>query len=368
MSARPTLCIVIPSLAPGGTERQAIHLINGLSPDFEVHVICTREPGVWATQVACEVMALKIKSGWDPRQSGMLSRRFRARRPDIVQTYLSGFDVAVNVAARRAGVPVIVSSRRERATWKKRRHVWLQRRANRYVDAIVANSRAVAEYAAAQEEETLERYTVIYNGVEAPPAGSSNARSELVLPGTAPVVGMVANFSADKDHALFVDMAERIRACRADAHFVLVGEGPLRESVQRAVVQRGLGDAFRFVLTCKDATPLYSAFDVAVLTSKTEGLPNVVLEAMAAGRPVVATNVGGVPEVIAHGETGMLVSTRNPEDFAEAVLKLLENRNEAVQLGANAAAHVRDRFSVDAMVRAHRDLYLGLLERARRDA
>jgi len=371
MSARPRLCIVIPSLAPGGTERQAIHLVKGLSPDFEIDVICMREPGSWVKQVQpyAEVFGFGIAHGWDHRQFFKLAKHFAARRPDVLQTYLSGFDFAANVAGRRAGVPVIVSSRRERATWKKTRHVWLQRRANRYADAIVANSRAVAEYAAAQEEESLERYTVIYNGVEEPPAADrASARSELVLPLAVPVVGMVANFSADKDHALFVAMAERARARQPDAHFVLVGNGPLRETVQRSVVQRGLGDAFRFVLTCKDATPLYPAFDVAVLTSKTEGLPNTVLEAMAVARPVVAANVGGVPEVVTHGETGMLVDSRNPEDFSSAVLSLLEDRDKAARLGANAAAHVRARFSVSAMVAAHRELYLGLVDRARRSA
>ncbi len=368
MNARPRLCIVIPSLAPGGTERQALHLIAGLSPDFEIDVVCTRESGAWAKQVGAPITTLGIQNGWDLRQFGRLTKHFRVPKPDIVQTYLSGFDYLTNFAARRARVPVIVSSRRERATWKKRRHVWLQRRANQYATAIVANSHAVAEYAAAQEQETLDRYTVIYNGVSVPPASNTGARSELVLPSSVPVVGMVANFSADKDHELFVAMAERVRVRRADAHFVLVGNGPLRETVQRSVMQRGLGDAFRFALNCKDAAPLYAAFDVAVLTSKTEGLPNTVLEAMAAGRPVVAAKVGGVPEVVAHGDTGMLVDTRNPEDFADAVLNLISHPDEAARLGANAAAHVRAKFSVASMVAAHRELYLGLLDRARRSA
>lgn len=370
MNARPRLCIVIPSLSPGGTERQVVHLIEGLSPEFDIDVMCTREPGAWAqwVQPYAEVFSLGIRHGWDHRLLGRMSKHLRARPADVVQTYLFGFDFAANVAARRAGVPVIVSSRRERATWKKTRHVWLQRCANRYVDAIVVNSRAVAEYSAAQEGETLDRYTVIYNGVAGPAAANQNARADLVLQGAVPVVGMVANFSADKDHALFMAMAERVRAHRADAHFVLVGDGPEREAIQRGVLQRGLGDAFRFVLTCKDATPLYTAFDVAVLTSKTEGLPNVLLEAMAAARPVVAAKVGGVPEIITHGDTGMLVDTRNPEDFAKNVLRLLDNRDEAVRLGANAAAHARAQFSVEAMVSAHRSLYLSLCQSAKRSA
>jgi glycosyltransferase involved in cell wall biosynthesis len=361
--------MVIPSLSPGGTERQALYLAEGLAPDFEIDVVCTRDAGAWAKQVQpyAEVFEFGISSGWDPRLQGRLARHFRARRPEVVQTYLSGFDYPANVAARRAGVPVIVSSRRELATWKRARHVWLQRWANRRVDAMVANCRAVAEYAARQEGEPLDAYTVIYNGVLLPGEPDRDPRLELTLPRAAPVVGMVANFSPEKDHALFVAVAALVHARRPDAHFVLVGDGPLREETQRAVVNRRLGDVFRFTGARTDATPLYPAFDVAVLTSRTEGLPNTVLEAMAAARPVVAAAVGGVPEIIEHGVTGRLVSTRNAGDFAEAVLKLLDNTVDAAMMGARAAEHARARFSVAAMVSQHRDLYLRLLERPRAD-
>ncbi len=369
MSGRPRLCIVIPSLMPGGTERQVVYLVQGLSSAFDIDLVCTREAGAWAKQIQpyAEVFGLGISSGWDPRLLSALGKRFRDRKPDIVQTYLSGFDYAANVAARRAGVKVIVSSRRERAEWKRLRHVWFQRRANRHVDAIIANCRAVAEFAAEQEHEILERYTVIYNGVADFPADSGkDVRMELTLPRTAPLVGMVANFSPDKDHALFVSMAERIHMRRPDVHFVLVGEGPLRAPVQREIVKRGLGDVFRFVVKREEVFDLYRTMDVAVLTSKTEGLPNVVLEAMAAARPMVAAAVGGVTEIIDDRVTGRLISVRNPDDFAEAVIDSIENGVEAKQMGARAASSVLERFSIETMVARHQELYLQLLERARR--
>jgi glycosyltransferase involved in cell wall biosynthesis len=296
-----------------------------------------------------------------------LFREFREARPDIVQTYLSGFDYLANVAARRAGVAVVASSRRECATWKKRRHLWLQRRANRNVDAIVANSRAVADFSGTQEREPVESYTVIYNGADVPVAPDRDIRLQLTIPRTAPVIGMVANFSEDKDHALFVAMAERIHKRRPDAHFVLVGDGPLRDATQRAAVRARLGDAFRFTGARADAASLNYTFDVAVLTSKTEGLPNAILEAMAAGRPVVAAAVGGVPEIVDDATTGRLMASRNADEFADAVLQLLENPTVSARMGERAAEHVREKFGVEAMVSAHRDLYLGLMA-ARRGA
>jgi glycosyltransferase involved in cell wall biosynthesis len=108
--------------------------------------------------------------------------------------------------------------------------------------------------------------------------------------------------------------------------------------------------------------------DVAVLTSKTEGFPNAVLEAMASARPVVSAAVGGVPELIDDGHTGRLVASRDPAAFADAVLELLGDGPCAAAIGQRAAEHVRTRFSVDAMVRAHRELYERLLSTARRGA
>lgn len=365
MSERPRLCMVIPSLNVGGTERQVRYLVEGLTNDFAIDVVCTREPGTWSKHIQpyAEVFGLGMKSGWDHRLLFRLVRHFRSRRPDILQTFLFGFDLAANAAARRAGVPVVVSSRRERATWKKGRHVWIQKRANSMTDAIVANSSAVAAFCAEQEGRPLDTYTVIHNAVspDADPDPLLDARVEMTVPRSAPLIGMVANFSADKDHALFVAMAERVRARRPDAHFALIGDGPLRPAIQRLAVQRGLADAFRFLGTKDALRPYYEAMDVFVLTSQTEGLPNVVLEAMAYGRPVVASAVGGIPEVISDRVTGVLVASRAPDDFAAAVLELLDHPDDAARMGRQAAVYARERFSTQVMAQAYRALYLRLL-------
>ncbi len=369
MIYRPRLRIVIPSLDVGGTERQVLYLLEGLAGDFNLHVICTREAGAWAERARAfaPVDVFSIESGWDPRVYFKCLGMFRRLRPDVVQTFLFGFDFAVNLAARTTGVPVVVSSRRELATWKKPRHVWLQRRANAFTDAIVANSRAAAEFAAAQEGSPPSSYTVIHNAVDCPAGESAaaDARLELTIPRASPLVGMVANFSPDKDHELFIAMAEAVRAQRPDAHFVLIGDGPRRASIQRFAVHRGLGDVIRFTGVREPLRPYYEAMDVAVLTSRTEGLPNVVLEAMACGRPVVAASVGGVPELVSDGVTGRLAASREPADFASAVLELLDHPENAARMGRQAALYAREWFSPEAMVRAYRTLYLRLFESKR---
>lgn len=365
MSTRPKLCIVIPSLNVGGTERQVRHLVEGLAPEFQIDVVCTREPGAWAKHVQpyAEVFALGFRSGWDHRLLFRLSSHFKKRKPDIVQTFLFGFDFAANVAARRAGVPVIVSSRRERATWKKSRHVWIQKRANAFTDAIVANSAAVAAFCAEQEGAPLDRYTVIHNAVvmEDDPPPPMEARTDMTVPRSVPLIGMVANFAPEKDHELFVEMAGRVRAQRPDAHFALIGDGPLRPAIQRRVVDTGLADAFRFPGTKDRLRPYYEAMDIVMLTSTTEGLPNVVLEAMACGRPVIAPAVGGIPEAIEDRVTGVLVASREPGDFAAAALNLVNHPDQAARIARQAAISARERFSLPAMIEAYQSLYRGLL-------
>ncbi len=365
MSTRPRLCIVIPSLNVGGTERQVRYLVEGLAPTFEIDVVCTREPGTWAKDVQpfAEVFGFDIRSGWDHRLLFRLSSHFSKRKPEVLQTFLFGFDLAANIAARRAGVPVVVSSRRERATWKKARHVWIQKRANSFVDAIVANSAAVAAFSAEQEAAPLDAFTVIPNAVaiEDDDAPAMDARVEMTVPRSVPLIGMVANFAPEKDHELFVELAERVRAQRPDAHFVLIGDGPLRATIQRRVVDTGLVDAFRFLGTKERLRPYYEAMDAVVLTSKTEGLPNVVLEAMVYGRPVVAAAVGGIPEALEDCVTGVLIESRKPDDFAAAVLDLVNRPDEAARVGRQAAITARERFSPQAMTEAYRSLYLRLL-------
>ena len=369
MSTRPRLCIVIPSLDVGGTERQVRYLVEGLAGDFDIDVVCTRQRGAWAEHVEplANVTHLGIRSAWDPRIFFLLWKHFRSNLPDIVQTFLFGFDHTANSAARRAGVPVVVSSRRERATWKKPRHVWLQRRANSNVDAIVANSSAVAVFCSEQEIQPLDRYEVIYNAV-APEEESEttiDARVDMTVPHTVPLVGMVANCAPEKDRELFVAMAERIRAKWPDAHFALIGDGPRREAIQRLVVHRGLADAFRFLGSKPQLRAYYEAMDVFVLTSKTEGMPNVVLEAMAYARPVIAAAVGGIPEVVSDRVTGLLIPSRNPDAFAAAVLELFDRPDERERIGRQSAVYVRERFSPQAMVDAYRSLYLRLLAQKR---
>lgn len=364
---------VIPTMRVGGTEKQLLLLMRGLAREFELTLVCTRSEGALigdARRVGAYVRVLDGHGGWDFRQGWRLRRIFRAHTPDVMHSFLFGFDLHANRAARRVGVPVVVSSRRELATWQRRRHLAVQRKANALVDCVVANSRAVAEYAARQEGLDPALVRVIPNGVDADAmrstANPAAVRARYKLPQHHKVVGLVANLSPVKDHRLFLDMADLLLKRRSDTHFLLVGTGELVPDVMGLVARRGQLDRFTRIATVNELPDLYAVCDVCMLTSRVEGFPNAVMEAMAAGKPVVAPAVGGIPELVQDGVTGRLIATRNPADYADAVARLLDHPGEAAAMGAAGAAWVREHLTVPRLVAAHRALYLELLERAAR--
>lgn len=363
------VCYVIPSLSAGGTENQLVNLAKALVRDHEITIVCTRYAGALAGDIrraGCVIREMGSHSGWDLFLRRRLTRLFRSHRPDVVHSFMFGFDHAVNRAADAVGVPAIVSSRRQLATWKKRHHILLQRRANRYVDCIVANCQAVRDFAIEQEQADPALFRVIYNGIDTDKFKTDANRYTLrtrfkIPPFHTTVVGMVANFSSVKDHELFVKIAQEVAPKRPDVHFILVGEGPLVRNVEKLVLRAELDDRFTHITTLEEIPELHAMMDVSVLCSKTEGFPNVAMESMAAGTPVVASNVGGIPELITDGETGRLISSREPADFAQAIIDLLENPDQSQAIAQRAARYVHGNLSNDRMADAYRALYAELI-------
>lgn len=365
---RPRIAWVIPTMRVGGSEIQLLHLMKGLIGEFEMTLVCTRSEGALigdARRAGAYVRVLDARSGWDFRMQGRLQHIFHAHTPHIMHSYLSGFDLFANRAARKAGIPIILSSRRELATWQQGRHRLMQRLANKYSDCIVANSQAVAEYASSQEGEPLSRFRVIPNGVEPERFVATIPRAQITsrfrLPPHTLNIGMVANFSPVKDHRLFLDMASLILKERKDVHFLLVGTGALADSVADTIRRRKQERYFTRIGTVGEVGDLLHVMDVTVLTSKMEGFPNAVIEAMSAYKPCVAGSVGGIPELIDDGVTGCLVAPRSAEAFARRVLELLADPAQRARLGQAAGAWVRGHLPMEQMINGHRLLYHELL-------
>ena len=199
---------------------------------------------------------------------------------------------------------------------------------------------------------------LIYNGIEIAPEMASTPHT----PAEGPVhIGTVGRMVPVKDFRLFLEIAAELRRHSDNIRFSILGDGPMREELVKRATDLGLEGCLMFEATRRDPLPYYRSLDIYLNTSLHEGLPLSLLEAMACGKPVVAPNVGGIPELLAQGEHGFLVGSRHAHDFAEPCLRLIQDRSLRLRLGQNAAQHVGLRFSSIEMTKAYRDLYSRLM-------
>ena len=373
------LLYVTVSMELGGTERQLFELARGLDQKrFHPHICCLRGGGPLIEGLANRAIPVTISrfAARDYSRTGKLaifcaqvnelSRLMRRIQPSIVHGMLPVACVTAGLAAKLAGIPVLVTGRRSLGCYKEG-HFFLRQAENlvcRWTDAAVANSEAVRADALRREWIDPGRIRVIYNGVRIPASPPALGWRELIgehIEG--PVVCLVANFFPYKGHMEFISAASIIAEKTPRVTFLLVGDGKLRPEIERKIAELGMTEKFILLGTRTDASDIMGLSDVVALSSHEEGFPNVVLEAMAAGRPVVATRVGGVPEIVEDEKTGLLVPPRDPEKLAEGIMRLLVNRREAEEMGKRGLEKVREQFTIERMVKSYEDLYLELMSR-----
>jgi glycosyltransferase involved in cell wall biosynthesis len=195
---------------------------------------------------------------------------------------------------------------------------------------------------------------------------NGSLRKELGLSPETPLIGMVANFNFEiKGHRYFVEAAKALSDRATGAAFLLVGDGPLRKKYEQMADELGLKERVRFLGKRNDVPSILSSLDIAVLSSTSEGLPNVILESMAAGRPVVATDAGGSSELVSDGINGYLVPPADSRAMAEAIESLLRNPEDAVEMGRMGKSMVQDKFSQKRMVENYEKLYVSLVNEKR---
>ena len=215
----------------------------------------------------------------------------------------------------------------------------------------MANSNAAAAQVVA-EGISDSKVTVIPNGIDLdcylPRPGNRRRR----------IVTTVANLRAEKGHEVLIDAAARVRRVHPDVRFQLVGEGPMRTARERQAHERGISDNVLFLGHREDVPQLLGGSDLFVLPSRTEAFPNGLVEGMAAGLPSIASDVGGIPELLQHGRNGLLVPPGDADALAAAIIRLIDNDAEATALGAAARATVEVRYSFDRMVASFEDLYV----------
>jgi glycosyltransferase involved in cell wall biosynthesis len=282
----------------------------------------------------------------------------RQERPHIVQSYLFWANIYGSLAAKIAEVPIIVTGRRELPdiSLVKFHYRWLQNFSNLWTTAIIANSHTVKRLCLEQERYVDEKkVTVIYNGIDltryANHAGNTDKKRAFHIPPHHHVIGIIARLRRYKGHLDFLNAAAQILRSYPNTTFLLVGrDDGLKPELECLAKQLHLSESVIFTGERHDIPDMLSMCDILVSSSLTEGLSNAILEGMALGKAVVATNVGGTPELVIHEQTGLLVPPSTPTLLAEAIIRLLANPELRSRLGHAGLKRVETLFDLKRMV------------------
>jgi len=368
-SERIRIAYLVRQLGVGGLENVVVELANALEPSrFACSIVSFAAPGPLQNKVhtaQVQVVALNQSGGNNPVLVYRLYRFLRQQRPHIVQTHnwatlLEGF-----LGAKLAGVPLIVHA--EHGTIESRaRNLFLQRHLWKKVHRVLCVSQAHRRRLADTVRFPYQRLQPILNGVDtslfAPrPGDRKSLRTQLGLKPECLYIGTVGNLRPVKNHALLLRVSQQVCRRYQNVRFVLIGHGPLREQLAAYAQELGIQHQVQFLGTRADIPELLNALDIFVLPSLSEGLPMSVLEAMACGLPVVATQVGGLPEVIEDGKTGLLVPSQDEQQLTLALEVLIQHEKQRKVLGEQGRKRVVEHFSVQKMTNEYQELYESLV-------
>ncbi len=365
---RPRVTWVIRQLGFGGSEKRLYEFLRYLDPHKIDPQVITFEGGNYEDKIrelGVPVIKLSASGQTLKRLKGVISeiRRFR---PDIIHGMDSG-GIYGRVAGRCLRVPVIMSGFNG-SRLPNRTFCWIEYALAPMTDYLIANSHAGEQYLTDTVRANPERIRVIPNGFDFEAARCwkpHDLHQELGLDPTQPIVGQVARLMDVKDPFLFVEVAARVHRQVPEAHFVIVGAGPLRSKVERLIAARGIQSHLTLLGERRDAVNLISSFAVGVLTSRAEGLPNALLEYMFWARPSVVTEVGDCGRLLEQSKGGYIVPAGDANTLTQRIVGLLRNPVEAAMLGQSARSYLEKEFSLTRYCDSLLALYDAALEQHR---
>ena len=368
---------IIWSLGLGGAEQVVINLAKGLDKTkFKPYVACLNDPGRFADELkgkGIEVFALNKIRGIDFSVIPKLVRIIRENDIQIVHTHLWGANFWGRFAANAAGVPVVVTEHNV-DVWKSPFHFLIDRWLLRKTGCFIAVSEAVREFHAKHLHTPKEKIRVVYNGVAVNTSLSHQitkppVKQELGIKEDEKVVAVIGRLVPQKGVSFFLDVMSDMLNRRPPTidhrlKVLIVGDGPLKNSLQSMVHSpqyKNIEDMVIFTGFRKDIPEMLSITDILVLPSTREGLPMIVLEAMVAGVVVVATRVGGTPELVEDGVNGFLVESGDGEGLKRKLDHVLNADSHGLdQIRNNARKTVEEKFSLSRMISEHQKIYLSL--------
>ena len=366
----------------GGGERFAARLVAALDPErFDRHLCVTRwdpvgdaGPGTDAElellrEAGVGFIGLPRSSKLDLGAWRPLVELLRRERVDVIHAHMFGANVTGVVLGRLARVPVVVAHEQ---TWsyegRPLRRLIDRELIARFSDAFIAVSSEDRRRMIEVEGISPDDIVLVPNTVpESEPPSGRDVRGELGIPDGAPVVGLVAMLRPQKAVEVLVDATAILHDRFPEIRVLLVGESQSnRPVIERRIAERGVGDNIMILGQREDVSDLVAAFDVATLSSDFEGTPLALLEYMDAARPIVATRVGGVPDLVDDGVEALLVPPRDPAALAEGIAKMLEDTERAREFGERARERRRREFTIEATADRVGDLYERLHEESTR--
>lgn len=362
---------VIDSFDIGGTETQMVQIACRLvQRGHFVTVAALRGGGV----LEASLRKAGIRIIEFPKRRGLfsfqgifqlmrLARFIRREKFDAVHAHDLWSNLMAVPAARLAGSPVILSSQRNMAhiPWYTPFRRKIIRVVHGMASGVIVNSEAIRELLATEFHVARARVHLLHNGVDFGRFRDVHVNRRDILPSVSSNgkwILHIANMNSEvKGHAVLIDAARVISACIGEVHFILIGDGPLRSRLEDQAREAKLENLVHFVGRRNDTAELLGCADLFLFPSLAEGMPNAVLEAAAAGLPIVATSVGGIPEIIENGLNGILVPPGDSQALADASLRLLSNHELSSQLGRAAQATIQAKFGFDKLADALTGLY-----------
>lgn len=368
MAATPTRVLYLShAFAVGGAEEMVLNLIRHLPPSYVPAVACIHEAGPIGLEIERTGVPFKVLGLTPGLRHPFDLLRLRdflyECQPDIVHTFLLTGSLYGRFAAMMARVPVVIGTEVNVYERKHALHARAERWLMRDTDAVVASAESVRDFYIRQVKADPAKVEVIYNAVDWAQLQATVSRDEMrasvEVPAGAPLLTIIARLTEQKGHRILLDALARTDL--AHAYLLVVGDGPLRDVLERQAANLGLSARVRFLGARRDLGNILAATDVFVMPSFWEGLPLAMVLAMGAGLAVVATRVAGIPEVVQDGVTGLLVPPGDSGELGAALSRVVNDDTTRVLLGQAARAFVRPRFGVDGYVNAITALYDRLL-------
>jgi glycosyltransferase involved in cell wall biosynthesis len=354
---------LIPTLDRSGAEKQMVLLAKGLPRDrFRVEVVALTRPGplraeLEAAGVPVTVLGKRFKA--DPFALSRLVQLLKARRIDVMQTWIFAANTYGRVAARLAGVPIVITAEMAVDLWKGTSERLVDRRLARWCDRLVGNSHAVVDYYRSLGVPE-DRLVLIYSGIaeeEPPPVDRALVRAEFGFAAEAPMALFAGRLAEQKRIDDLLKALDLLQHVQPDLRTLIAGDGPLRSQLEETARLYDLEGKVRFLGHREDVPRLMAAADLVVLPSAYEGLPNLVLEAMRFRKPVVATAAPGTTEVVVDGQTGVLVPVANPQLLCRAIRDIVRDPALAHRLGEAGREYVDRAFPARTMIDQFAALY-----------